>query len=70
MIAVPAALAWQHRAPWLLLPLASLPVAGLLFRRIVASEGRALNPLLASTAKLLLLFGVLFSAGLVLARPL
>lgn len=68
--AVPAVLAAWHRAPWLLLPLASAPVAALLFRRIAASEGRALNACLASTAKLLLLFGVLFSAGLALARPL
>jgi len=68
--AVPTALAAWHRAPSLLLPLASLPVAALLFRRIAASEGRALNPLLAGTAKLLLAFGVLFVAGLVLARPL
>lgn len=67
---VPVVLAAQHGNPWLLLPLASLPVAALLFRRIAASEGRALNPCLAGTAKLLLLFGALFSAGLVLARPL
>lgn len=67
---VPVALAALHGKPWLLLPLASLPVAALLFRRILASEGRALNPCLASTAKLLLLFGALFSAGLLLSRPL
>lgn len=68
--AVPAALAARTSAPVLLLPLATLPFAALLFRRVVRSEGKDLNPCLASTAKLLLLFGVLFSAALVLARPL
>jgi 1,4-dihydroxy-2-naphthoate octaprenyltransferase len=68
--AVPALLAVLHRAPALLLPLALLPVAALLFRRIARTEGRALNACLASTAKLLLAFGVLFAAGLALARPL
>jgi len=65
--AVPVVLAAVYRAPSLLLPLASLPVAGQLFRRIRATEGRALNACLASTAKLLLLFGVLFGAGMYLA---
>lgn len=68
--AVPVVLAVQHGKMWLLLPLASLPVAVLLFRRIIRSEGRDLNPCLANTAKLLLLFGALFSVGLLLARPL
>jgi 1,4-dihydroxy-2-naphthoate octaprenyltransferase len=68
--AIPAALAVWHDRPALFLPLVSLPLAALLFRRITASEGRALNPLLASTAKLLLLFGALFAAGLALAKPL
>ena len=68
--AVPAALALRHSAPVLLLPLATLPLAALLFRRITRSEGKDLNPCLANTAKLLLVFGVLFSAALALARPL
>lgn len=68
--AVPVALAVRHSAPVLLLPLATLPFAALLFRRITRTEGSALNPCLASTAKLLLAFGLLFAAALVLARPL
>jgi hypothetical protein len=36
-----------------------------LFLRVRTERGRALNPLLGSTAKLLLLYGVLFSVGLV-----
>lgn len=68
--AVPLALAIRHATPILLLPLATLPLAALLFHRITRTEGRALNPCLAHTAKLLLAFGLLFSVSLVLARPL
>lgn len=68
--AVPVVLAALHRAPWLLLPLVSLPVALHLFRRVRAVEGRDLNQYLAGTAKLLLGFGVLFAAGFYLAKPL
>lgn len=68
--AVPVVLAVRLQKPWLLLPLASLPVAALLFRRVLRGEGRELNPCLANTAKLLLLFGALFSAGLVVSRPI
>ncbi|HET9955887.1 MAG TPA: 1,4-dihydroxy-2-naphthoate polyprenyltransferase [Polyangiaceae bacterium] len=52
---------------WLLLPLFSLPVAALTFRAVRASSGRALNPLLGKTARLLFFFSALFAAGLVLS---
>lgn len=68
--AVPAVMAALSGKTWLLLPLSSLPLAGLLVKRVVSSEGKALNACLAGTAKLLLVFGVLFAAGLSLARPL
>lgn len=68
--AIPVAMAAIHGSAALLLPLLSLPVAALLFRRVASTEGRALNPLLASTAKLLLIYGALFAAGLALSRPL
>lgn len=55
--------------PEALLPLLSLPLAVKTERAVSASEGRALNPLLAATAKLLMIFGLLFSLGLAL-RPL
>ena len=67
--AIPAAIAAIHRAPWALLPLASLPIAVRLFLKIRSTEGRALNDYLAGTAKLLLAFGVLFAAGLALSAP-
>jgi 1,4-dihydroxy-2-naphthoate octaprenyltransferase len=47
-----------------LLPILSLPLALKTERAVNASEGRALNPLLAATAKLLLVFGILFALGL------
>jgi 1,4-dihydroxy-2-naphthoate octaprenyltransferase len=51
-------------SPWVLLPLVTLPVALRLLRVLVTTEGRPLNACLASTARLLLAFGVLFAAGL------
>jgi len=50
--------------PEALLPLLALPMALKTERAVATSEGRALNPLLAATAKLLLVFGVLFALGL------
>jgi 1,4-dihydroxy-2-naphthoate octaprenyltransferase len=55
-----------HRALWVLLPLLTLPIAAKLARTLATTEGAPLNACLASTAKLLLIYGVLFSAGLVL----
>ncbi len=53
---------------WLLLPLASLPLAFLQIRLIWhTSEGPALNNLLAQTAKLSFFFSVLLSIGLILS---
>src|SRR5882724_9230804 len=54
---VPVALTLTRSAgPELLLPVASLPLALKTERRVASEEGRALNPLLAATAKLLLVF--------------
>ncbi len=64
--AVPVALAaTQARSPWILLPLATAPFAVRLVR-IVAREtaGAVLNACLASTAKLLLVHGLLFALGI------
>ncbi|MFW5925352.1 MAG: 1,4-dihydroxy-2-naphthoate polyprenyltransferase [Myxococcota bacterium] len=47
-----------------LLPLASLPSAVAVARRLIASEGAALNPLLGATARLLVWFGLPFAVGL------
>jgi 1,4-dihydroxy-2-naphthoate polyprenyltransferase len=50
--------------PEVLLPLLSLPLAIKTERAVSTKEGRALNPLLAATAKLLAVFGLLFGLGL------
>lgn len=58
----------SHR--WLLLPWISAPIAALLVRRVTGGvSGRELNPVLKQSGLLLLLFGVLLSAGLLLSSP-
>jgi 1,4-dihydroxy-2-naphthoate polyprenyltransferase len=57
-------------SPWCLLSLASLPLAIGMVRTLYASEGRALNAVLAGTGKVLTVHGVLFSAGLVIPHIL
>jgi len=54
--------------PLVILPIATLPMAVSLFLAVKRERGRALNPLLARTAKLLLVFGALFTAGIALGR--
>lgn len=51
--------------PWALLPLLSVPLGLKLCRQVAGSSGPALNQTLANTAKLLLVFGVLLSVGVV-----
>jgi 1,4-dihydroxy-2-naphthoate polyprenyltransferase len=54
---------------WLLLPLLSLPLAITLVRAVLGGlAGRDLNPMLKRSGQLLLAFGVLLSAGLLLGR--
>jgi 1,4-dihydroxy-2-naphthoate octaprenyltransferase len=59
-------LAFDYAGPWVLLPWLTAPVAFLLLRRVSVSHGRALNPLLVGTARLLFVFGVLFALGIAL----
>ena len=68
---VPATLAIAHaRWRWLLLPLLAAPLAVILMRKVMGGlTGRDLNGVLARTGQLLLVFGVLLAAGLLLARP-
>lgn len=63
--AVPVAMVLTGTSPWVLLPLLTVPLAVRLARTVATVEGRALNACLAGTAKLLLVYGVLFSVGLV-----
>ncbi|HYQ05276.1 MAG TPA: 1,4-dihydroxy-2-naphthoate polyprenyltransferase [Polyangiaceae bacterium] len=61
----PLALAATGSAgPEVLITLLSLPLALKTERAVTATEGRALNPLLAATAKLLAVYGILFALGL------
>jgi 1,4-dihydroxy-2-naphthoate octaprenyltransferase len=60
-----AAMAWLGCSRWVLLPLATLPLAVGLVRKVATTEGRPLNACLAATAKLLLAYGALFAVGLV-----
>src|SRR5262249_7927448 len=61
---IPAALA--VRAPWAALPIATLPIGMRLVARVAGSEGRALNPLLRATARLVLLHSALLALGIAL----
>ena len=56
-------------ALWALLPLLTIPAAARLARTLATTDGRPLNACLAGTAKLLLAFAALFSAGVVLSAP-
>ena len=58
-----------HRPAWALLPLVSAPRGIQLLRSLATNEGRPLNEVLVGTAKLVLLYAVLFSAGLALPTP-
>jgi 1,4-dihydroxy-2-naphthoate octaprenyltransferase len=58
------AVAALGRSPWALLPLATAPIALRLVRTLATTEGKLLNACLTGTAKLLLLYGTLFTAGL------
>jgi 1,4-dihydroxy-2-naphthoate octaprenyltransferase len=51
---------------WILLPLASLPLAWLRVRELWQKTGLELNPVLAKTAQLLALYGLLYAVGYVL----
>jgi 1,4-dihydroxy-2-naphthoate octaprenyltransferase len=63
--AVPIGLAVHH--PWRALPVITAPLALVRFGQLtLAGDGPTFNELLAQTGQLLLLHGVLFSAGLVM----
>ncbi|MEM7357195.1 MAG: UbiA family prenyltransferase, partial [Acidobacteriota bacterium] len=60
----PAWLFVQGAAPWVLLPLITVPRAALLLNRLARDEGRALNATLIGTARLMVLYGLLLTAGI------
>lgn len=53
-------------SPWWWLPWLTLPLAASLVRRVYRQSGSALNTVLAGTAQLHLLFGILFAASILL----
>jgi len=65
--AVPVGLWAQGRSVWILLPLVTLPWGVVLARQLARLSGRALNAVLANTAKLLLVHGALLAIGLVVS---
>ncbi len=65
--AVPVARVVGGDPAWLLLPCLTAPWAARLFVRVASTDGRALNPLLGATAKLLLAFSLLLALGVTLA---
>ncbi|MGI4791005.1 MAG: 1,4-dihydroxy-2-naphthoate polyprenyltransferase [Janthinobacterium lividum] len=54
--------------PWVLLTWLSLPLAAVSLKNVRTLEGRPLNQVLANTARLELVYGVLLAVGLVLSR--
>lgn len=66
---VPVGLAAAGYGPWVLLTWATLPVAVELYRSVANEDGERLNAILARTAQLLLLYGVIFAFGLALSGP-
>jgi 1,4-dihydroxy-2-naphthoate octaprenyltransferase len=65
---VPIALAIAEGWPWVLLPLASAPLAPPLLRTVATRrDGPALNGALADTGRLLAVFSLLLAAGVVLS---
>ena len=62
--AVPLVLAAHGLRPWVLLPLAALPLAVPPLKLVLSLEGAALGPALGGTARLQLVFAALLSLGL------
>ena len=64
---VPLYLTTRGLGPAVMLPLLSLPLAGVVTRTVVTrTDGEALNPALERTGQLLALYAALFTAGLIL----
>ena len=66
-VAVPPALWWRGLSAWVLLPLLLAPWATVLAVQVCRRDGRALNPCLGATARLMLAYCLLLALGLVLA---
>jgi len=67
-LAVPLIWSIAEKSAWLALPLAAAPLAWRLDRSLQRERGTALNETLAGTAKLALLFSLLFAVGIAASR--
>ncbi len=65
---VPLFFAYRFGSFLPLLPLLTLPLGISLFRQLKGKEGPALNPVLAASAKLMTLHGLLFTVGIAVSR--
>lgn len=65
---VPVVLAGVWRSPWPLVTWAALPLGVGACRVVLRSDGAALNAALAATARLMIVWGVLFSVGVGVVR--
>jgi 1,4-dihydroxy-2-naphthoate octaprenyltransferase len=63
---VPIVLLFQYRSYYLLIPFLSLPLAYKTTRMVFTLQGEVLNNTLALTGKLVVVYGLLFSAGIIL----
>jgi 1,4-dihydroxy-2-naphthoate polyprenyltransferase len=65
---VPFVLLALYQSFWLLLPLATVPMAARVARIVLTQSGPALSPCLMHSAQLVLLYSLFLSAGIVLVR--
>jgi 1,4-dihydroxy-2-naphthoate octaprenyltransferase len=61
---VPIAQYFWGFSPWICLPLLTIPIGIIRMRQFLTLSGKDLNPVLENTAKLLILFGGLYTLGL------
>ncbi|MCX6140401.1 MAG: 1,4-dihydroxy-2-naphthoate polyprenyltransferase [Candidatus Kapabacteria bacterium] len=63
-VIVPSVILGQHRGPWLLLPLVSIPFGAVLCTMVLKRHGAELNTVLANTAVFYLVWTVLMAVGI------
>ena len=61
---IPIAQYFWGFSPWICLPLLTIPIAVIRMRQFLTLSGKDLNPVLENTAKLLIVFGGLYTVGL------
>ena len=61
---IPLVFWFKGAGPWILLPLLSVPMALKTLQGVINLEGQALNAMLVGTARLLVIFGLLLTIGI------